>query len=74
MICPINHQMNQKPLIKFSFALCSAIWINLVGLVVLLSICAYGGMVIFAKYADCDPLTAKVKQILLLPIFIYCNI
>ncbi|XP_046639502.1 sodium-coupled monocarboxylate transporter 1-like [Daphnia pulicaria] len=36
-----------------------AVWINLVGLFVLLAVCCYGGMVIFAKYADCDPLSAK---------------
>lgn len=36
-----------------------AIWINLVGLVVLFSICCYGGMVIYAKYYLCDPLSAK---------------
>lgn len=41
-------------------AIYSAVWINLVGLVALISLCCYGGMVIFARYADCEPLTAGV--------------
>lgn len=40
----------------------STVWINLVGLSLLLLICCYGGMVIFAKYANCDPLSAKVSE------------
>ncbi|XP_045030203.1 sodium-coupled monocarboxylate transporter 1 isoform X2 [Daphnia magna] len=50
----------------------NAVWINLVGLSVLLSVCCYGGMVIFAKYADCDPLSAKYvsKPDQLFPLFV----
>ncbi|KAK4008520.1 Uncharacterized protein APZ42_013873 [Daphnia magna] len=36
----------------------NAVWINLVGLVALISLCCYGGMVIFARYSECDLLTA----------------
>lgn len=38
----------------------NAVWINLVGLVALISLCCYGGMVIFARYSECDLLTAGV--------------
>ncbi|CAG0918825.1 unnamed protein product [Notodromas monacha] len=37
-----------------------ALWVNLVGLLCLVSICSYAGLVIFAKYQDCDPLKAKI--------------
>ena len=50
----------------------SAVWINLIGLVTLISICCYGGAVIFAKYHDCDPLTAGV--ILFLPLNVFYDI
>ncbi|KAK2710322.1 hypothetical protein QYM36_013841 [Artemia franciscana] len=39
-----------------------AIWINLVGLLGLLCICCYTGMVIFTKYYDCDPLSANLVE------------
>ena len=35
----------------------SALWINLFGLFLLLSICAFAGLVIFTKYQRCDPLS-----------------
>jgi hypothetical protein len=46
------------------FSLYSAVWINLVGLVALISLCCYAGMVIFARYEDCDLLGAGVIQLL----------
>jgi hypothetical protein len=42
------------------FTLPSAVWINLVGLVALISLCCYAGMVIYARYEDCDLLGAGV--------------
>ncbi|KAH8382222.1 hypothetical protein KR009_002452 [Drosophila setifemur] len=35
-------------------------FIFIVGLVVLLSICVYNGLLLFATYYDCDPLTTKL--------------
>ncbi|KAF0307875.1 Sodium-coupled monocarboxylate transporter 2 [Amphibalanus amphitrite] len=35
-----------------------AIWINLLGLLFLLIVCSYAGLVIYAKYRTCDPLTS----------------
>lgn len=64
------HQTSKKVTSHIALHLCffvthaslySAIWINLVGLVALISLCCYGGMVIFARFKDCDPLTAKVS-------------
>ncbi|XP_037075870.1 sodium-coupled monocarboxylate transporter 1-like [Pollicipes pollicipes] len=37
----------------------TAIWINCFGLFLLLTICGYAGLVIYAKYHLCDPLTSK---------------
>ena len=34
----------------------SALWMNLIGLSSLLLICGYGGLVIYKRYQDCDPL------------------
>lgn len=50
----------------------NTVWINMVGLMSLIFICGYGGMVIFAKYADCDPLSAKLveKPDQLFPLFV----
>nr|CAH0110367.1 unnamed protein product [Daphnia galeata] len=38
----------------------NAVWINLVGLVALISLCCYAGMVIYARYEDCDLLGAGI--------------
>jgi len=40
----------------------NTVWINMVGLISLIVTCGYGGMVIFTKYADCDPLSAKLVE------------
>jgi len=50
----------------------NTLWINMVGLVSLILICGYGGLVIFTKYADCDPLSAKYvkKPDQLFPLFV----
>ncbi|CAN8021541.1 unnamed protein product [Ixodes persulcatus] len=36
-----------------------ALWVNLVGVVVLQSLLCYVGLVIFAAYSDCDPVSTK---------------
>lgn len=50
----------------------NALWINLVGLFVLMITCAFGGMVVYAKYHDCDPITSGVvtKGDQLFPLFV----
>ncbi|XP_059475932.1 sodium-coupled monocarboxylate transporter 1-like isoform X1 [Neocloeon triangulifer] len=49
-----------------------AIWINCIGLVALLLVCCWGGLVMYANYFDCDPLiSGKVKASdQLLPLFV----
>ncbi|CAG0879584.1 unnamed protein product [Cyprideis torosa] len=36
----------------------NALWINMVGLFLLMTICSFAGLVVYSKYADCDPLKA----------------
>ncbi|XP_076041757.1 sodium-coupled monocarboxylate transporter 2-like isoform X2 [Oratosquilla oratoria] len=50
----------------------NALWINLFGLFFLMLTCAFGGMVIYAKYADCDPIRSGVvsKGDQLFPLFV----
>ncbi|XP_050725454.1 sodium-coupled monocarboxylate transporter 1-like [Eriocheir sinensis] len=50
----------------------NALWINLVGLFILMITCAFGGLVVYAKYADCDPITSGVvsKGDQLFPLFV----
>ncbi|XP_069191853.1 sodium-coupled monocarboxylate transporter 2 [Procambarus clarkii] len=50
----------------------NALWINLVGLFVLTITCCFGGMVVYAKYYDCDPVRAGVvtKADQLFPLFV----
>ncbi|XP_069172585.1 sodium-coupled monocarboxylate transporter 2 [Procambarus clarkii] len=50
----------------------NALWINLVGLVILMVTCSFGGMVVYAKYYDCDPIQAGVvtKADQLFPLFV----
>ena len=44
----------------------------MIGIGSLLLICAYGGLVVFAFYHDCDPLTTKqvLKKDQLFPLFV----
>lgn len=34
--------------------------LNIVGVILMFSMCCFSGMLIYAKYADCDPLTTKL--------------
>ncbi|KAB7501272.1 Sodium-coupled monocarboxylate transporter 1 [Armadillidium nasatum] len=49
-----------------------ALWINMIGLFFLMIICAFGGLVIYAKYETCDPLKSKLVSTpdQLLPLFV----
>ena len=49
-----------------------AIWLNVLGIGTLLLLCAYGGLVMFAYYHDCDPITARQvkKNDQLFPLFV----
>lgn len=49
-----------------------ALWINLVGLFILMISCAFGGMVVYAKYWDCDPVSygTVTKGDQLFPLFV----
>uniref|UniRef100_A0A336KXY7 CSON013148 protein n=1 Tax=Culicoides sonorensis TaxID=179676 RepID=A0A336KXY7_CULSO len=39
-----------------------ALWTFIVGVIFILSICCYSGLLIYATYHDCDPLTTKLAQ------------
>ena len=49
-----------------------ALWINCVGFVVLIIMCSFAGLVIYAKYHDCDPVSSKIvsKADQILPYFV----
>ncbi|XP_074659559.1 sodium-coupled monocarboxylate transporter 1-like [Tubulanus polymorphus] len=53
-----------------------AMWINLPGLVLLMTLSSMCGMIIYATYKDCDPLTLGLvkKQDQLLPLFVMQNL
>lgn len=38
-----------------------ALWIFVCGVITLMMLCSYNGLLIYATYQDCDPLTTKVK-------------
>jgi len=37
-----------------------ALWCFMIGIAMLTSLCGYAGMLIYAWYHECDPLTTKV--------------
>lgn len=39
-----------------------ALWTFIFGVFILLSVCCYSGLLIFATYHDCDPLTTKLAK------------
>ena len=45
-----------------SYLIVRALLINLVGLIVITVLCFLAGLVIYAKYFDCDPIKNKVKN------------
>lgn len=40
----------------------TALWIFIIGVLILLGICGYSGLLIFATYFECDPLTTKLAK------------
>ncbi|XP_055705827.1 sodium-coupled monocarboxylate transporter 1 isoform X1 [Phlebotomus papatasi] len=49
-----------------------AVWIFVSGVIILMLLCAYNGLLIYATYRDCDPLTTKLAKAKdqLLPLFV----
>ena len=49
-----------------------ALWINLFGLFFLMLMCAFGGLVIYARYESCDPIKGGMikKADQLLPLYV----
>lgn len=49
-----------------------ALWIFVSGVISLMMLCSYNGLLIYATYKDCDPLTTKLAQARdqLLPLFV----
>lgn len=50
----------------------NALWINMVGLFILMITCAFGGLVIYTKYETCDPLKSGLVKTpdQLLPLYV----
>jgi len=46
-----------------------ALWCFMIGVTMLMLMCGYSGMLIYAWYHECDPLTTKVIFIYLVFIF-----
>lgn len=46
--------------IKWNLTICRAVWFFVVGVLLLIGLCCYCGLLIFATYHECDPLTTKV--------------
>lgn len=46
---------------SFNLLLSRAIMIMAVGIISIVSLCCYTGIVIYAAFYDCDPVTTKVK-------------
>lgn len=58
----INQGMIQRYLTLPNLrAVRQALWIFVIGIVILMCMCCYNGLLIFATYYDCDPLTTKVR-------------
>lgn len=38
-----------------------AVWIFVVGIIVLVGLCSYCGMLLYATYQHCDPITTQVR-------------
>merc|ERR1719308_363067 len=69
----INQTQVQRYLtVKKSSQAVKAIWLNVLGIGSLLLICAYAGLVVFAFYHDCDPITTRQveKKDQLFPLFV----
>ncbi|CAB0003183.1 unnamed protein product [Nesidiocoris tenuis] len=71
--CSVNQAMVQRCLAMPTIAKARvAVWILAVGIIVLVSLCCYTGLVVFAHFFDCDPLSANLikKSDQILPYFV----
>jgi len=69
----INQTQVQRYLtVKKKSQAVKAIWLNVLGIGSLLLICAYAGLVVFAFYHDCDPITTRQveKKDQIFPLFV----
>merc|ERR1719435_911949 len=69
----INQTQVQRYLtVKKSSQAVKTIWLNVLGIGSLLLICAYAGLVVFAFYHDCDPITTRQveKKDQIFPLFV----
>lgn len=69
----VNQAQVQRYLcVKEKYMAIRALWINLAGLFILMISCAFGGMVVYAKYWDCDPIASGTvtKGDQLFPLFV----
>lgn len=46
---------------RLIFSLRRALWLFIFGVLLILGMCCYCGLLIYATYHDCDPLTTKVS-------------
>ncbi|XP_014234000.1 sodium-coupled monocarboxylate transporter 1-like [Trichogramma pretiosum] len=62
-ISAINQNMIQRYLSLPTVAHARrALWTFIVGVLMLISVCAYSGMLVYAWYHECDPLTTKLAR------------
>jgi solute carrier family 5 (sodium-coupled monocarboxylate transporter), member 8/12 len=40
-----------------------AVWIFVFGVIILMSLCSYNGLLMYATYKNCDPLTTKLAKV-----------
>nr|CAD7588551.1 unnamed protein product [Timema genevievae] len=59
---PVAKVLGHIDEITMPMELSEALWISTIGVIVLILTSCYSGMVIFATYHDCDPLTSKLVQ------------
>jgi len=45
-------------LIRWLCLCCRAMWLNVPGLIILVTLCSLAGMVVYAEYRRCDPLAS----------------
>ncbi|XP_055903273.1 sodium-coupled monocarboxylate transporter 1 [Eupeodes corollae] len=59
----VNQNMIQRYLSLPSLRIArQALWVFILGVFLLLGICCYSGLLIYATYSDCDPLTTKLAS------------
>ncbi|XP_067207451.1 sodium-coupled monocarboxylate transporter 1 [Linepithema humile] len=62
-ICAVNQNMIQRYLSLPNLQSARrALWCFVIGVFILLTVCGYSGLVIYAWYHECDPLTTKLAR------------